>query len=142
MQLTRAADYALRVMIYLAGFPPGVRVSRTELAETTGCPEQFLSKVLQHLTRAGLVISHRGNSGGFELPEARAGASVLDVVQAVEGPLRLNLCLEHSEACERQSWCPVYSVWEQAQQAMNGVLSAASIRDLAQRVPGRLPHES
>src|ERR1017187_11014032 len=58
MQLTRAADYAVRVMIHLAGLPPGARVSRSELSVIAECPEQFLCKVLQNLTRAGLVISH------------------------------------------------------------------------------------
>ncbi len=55
MQLTRAADYAVRVMIHLAGLPPGTRVSRSELSAAAECPEQFLCKVLQNLTRAGLV---------------------------------------------------------------------------------------
>src|SRR5215469_1024906 len=110
MQLTRAADYAVRVMIHLAGLPAGTRSSRTELASAAGCPEQFLSKVLQNLTRAGLVISHRGNTGGFELPEARRHASVLDVVGAVEGPIRLNICLVQEQACDRRAWCPTYQV--------------------------------
>ena len=53
MQLTRAADYAVRVMIHLASLPPGARVSRSELSAAAECPEQFLCKVLQNLTRAG-----------------------------------------------------------------------------------------
>ena len=58
MQLTRAADYAVRVMMHMAGLPPGTRTSRTDLANAASCPEQFLSKVLQDLTHAGLVTSH------------------------------------------------------------------------------------
>ena len=108
MQLTRAADYAVRVMIHLAGLPPGSRASRGELAREAECPEQFLSKVLQSLTRAGLVISHRGNTGGFELPEANRGASILKVVQAIEGPVRLNLCLTSDHACGRQEACSAH----------------------------------
>src|SRR5690242_5157446 len=103
MQLTRAADYAVRVMIHMAGLPSGTRTSRTELAVAAGCPEQFLSKVLQDLTRAGLVVSHRGNTGGFELPPIHQSASMLEVVEAVEGPVRLNQCLTAVGACERQS---------------------------------------
>src|SRR6476646_651824 len=102
MQLTRAADYAVRVMIHLAGLPSGTRASRADLAEAAECPEQFLSKVLQNLTRAGLVISHRGNTGGFELPASHSSASVLEVVEAVEGPIRLNICLGGDDICERQ----------------------------------------
>jgi Rrf2 family protein len=137
MQLTRAADYAVRVMIHLAGLPPGMRASRGELARAAECPEQFLSKVLQSLTRAGLVISHRGNTGGFELPEANRGASVLNVVQAIEGPMRLNLCLGSEHACTRQEWCPARGVWAEAQEAMLGVLRSVSIDKLAEELAAR-----
>jgi len=133
MQLTRAADYAVRVMVHLAGLPPGARVSRGDLSIAAECPEQFLAKVLQSLTRAGLVISHRGNTGGFELDEFHRTASVLDVIEAVEGPVRLNLCLTSDHACTRQSWCPAHTVWADAQNAMLSVLRAATIDALARR---------
>ena len=131
MQLTRAADYAVRVMIHLAGLPPGARASRTDLATEAGCPEQFLSKVLQNLTRAGLVISHRGNTGGFELPDAHRDASILQVVEAVEGPVRLNVCLTSDSGCIRRGWCPAHPVWADAQEAMVVVLRRATIDRLA-----------
>lgn len=133
MQLTRAADYAVRVMIHLAGLPPGARVSRSELSAAAECPEQFLCKVLQNLTRAGLVISHRGNTGGFELEESHRNASVLEVVEAVEGPIRLNLCLTSDHACNRQGWCPAHGVWAEAQAALTQVLRAATIGFLAEQ---------
>jgi Rrf2 family protein len=133
MQLTRAADYAVRVMIHMAGLAPGTRTSRTELATAAGCPEQFLSKVLQDLTRAGLVVSHRGNTGGFELPPIHARASLLEIVEAVEGPVRLNLCLASSESCERQGWCAAHTVWGKAQEAMTAVLRSTAIEDLARQ---------
>jgi Rrf2 family protein len=133
MQLTRAADYAVRVMIHLAGLPPGTRVSRTELSTAAECPEQFLSKVLQNLTRAGLVVSRRGNTGGFELEEEHRTATLLQVVEAIEGPIRLNLCLTSDHACTRQGWCPAHSVWADAQRAMVGVLGGSTILELAKR---------
>ena len=135
MQLTRAADYAVRVMIHLAGMPPGSRASRAELATAAECPEQFLSKVLQNLTRAGLVISHRGNTGGFELPRMHRNASILDVVEAIEGPIRLNLCLISEHSCNRQEWCPAHGVWDEAQRAMAAVLKSATVGELAQVSP-------
>ena len=133
MQLTRAADYAVRVMVHLAGLPQGTRVSRGDLSIAADCPEQFLAKVLQSLTRAGLVISHRGNTGGFELDEQRRSASILEVIEAIEGPIRLNLCLTSDHACNRQGWCPAHTVWGDAQEAMIAVLRAAKIDVLAQR---------
>jgi Rrf2 family protein len=133
MQLTRAADYAVRVMIHLAGLPPSTRVSRSDLSAAAECPEQFLSKVLQHLTRAGLMISHRGNTGGFELETSHRSATLLEVVEAIEGPIKLNVCLTSDHGCNRQGWCPAHSIWAQAQQAMLAVLASANIADLADR---------
>jgi Rrf2 family protein len=137
MQLTRAADYAVRVMVHLAELPQGARVSRTDLSAAAECPEQFLSKVLQNLTRAGLVVSHRGNTGGFELEENHRAATLLEVVEAIEGPIRLNLCLTTDHGCSRQGWCPAHPVWVQAQQAMVAVLSSANIADLARSAQER-----
>ena len=136
MQLTRAADYAVRVMIHLAGMAPGTRASRAELAEAAGCPEQFLSKVLQNLTKRGLVLSRRGNTGGFELPPAHRSATMLEIMEAVEGPVRLNQCLDPDHPCHRQSWCPGHTVWVKAQTAMFDVLRAARIDALAKQVTG------
>jgi Rrf2 family protein len=137
MQLTRAADYAVRVMIHLAGLPPSTRASRAELADAAECPEQFLSKVLQSLTRAGLVLSHRGNTGGFELPNVHRSASLLEVVEAIEGPIRLNVCLNSDRACARQDWCPAHDVWVNAQSAVAQVLRSASINGMAQQATVR-----
>ncbi len=133
MQLTRAADYAVRVMVHLAGLPPETRASRSELAQAAECPDQFLSKVLQSLTRANLVVSHRGNTGGFELAAKALGTSLLEVVEAVEGPIRLNLCLVSERACTRQAWCPMHGVWADAQEAMTGVLGRVTISQMAQK---------
>jgi Rrf2 family protein len=137
MQLTRAADYAVRVMIHLAGFPPGTRVSRPELSTAAECPEQFLCKVLQSLTHAGLVVSHRGNTGGFELDERKRNASLLEIVEAIEGPIRLNLCLASDHGCSRQAWCPAHCVWADAQRALTTVLDHTTISDMAKRATGQ-----
>lgn len=138
MQLTRAADYAIRVMVYLAGLPSGTRTPRSDLAAAADCPEQFLSKVLQYLTRAGLVTSHRGNTGGFELPDAHRQASVFEIVEAVEGPIHLNVCTGGDHLCSRQEWCPVQPVWKEAQEKMLDVLRSARIHELAKTLPPRL----
>jgi len=140
MQLTRAADYAVRVMIHLAGLPPETRASRAELAVSAECPEQFLSKVLQSLTRAGLVLSHRGNTGGFELANLHRTATLLEVVEAIEGPMNLNVCLNSERACTRQEWCPAHDVWVNAQAAVSQVLRRSTIDELARQAAARRPN--
>jgi Rrf2 family protein len=131
MQLTRAADYAVRVMIHLVGRAGERRVSLPAVAAATGAPESFLSKVLQALTRAGLLISQRGQTGGFEVSALGRKASMRDVIEAVDGRIHLNVCLTSGQACARQDWCPAHPVWVRAQEAMLRVLEDARIEDLA-----------
>ena len=135
MQLTRAADYACRVMVHLAGLPSGSRASLPALAGAVEVPEQFLSKVLQMLGRSGLIQSQRGASGGFELAADPEAVSLLDIVEAVEGPMQLNICLGPGDGCVRTSRCAIHSVWVDAQAALVQVLRAATIGKLA-RAPG------
>lgn len=136
MQLTRAADYAVRVMIHLAAQPENQRTLLPALAKATDVPSSFLSKVLQTLVRAGLVASRRGQQGGFEILAKGRQASIRDVVEAVDGPISLNVCLLHGKGCERKSWCPAHHVWGDAQAAMLKVLSTAIISELADPPPG------
>ena len=67
MQLTRAADYAVRMMIHLATLPPGSRINRAALAAASSVPEPFVGKILQTLTKSGMIDSQRGMNGGFAL---------------------------------------------------------------------------
>jgi len=132
MQLTRAADYGVRVMIHLATLLPGHQRARLpDLARATSAPESFLSKVLQALCRAGFIVSQRGQSGGFEILPAGREASISAVIGAVDGPICLNLCVNHEANCKRKSFCPAHPVWARAQEAVMAVLNQASIAELA-----------
>jgi Rrf2 family protein len=132
MQLTRAADYAVRMMIHLATLPPDSRTNRAVLAAACEIPEPFVGKILQTLTRAGLIASHRGVNGGFGLTHRPDAVSLLDVVEAVEGPTLLNICIRPGDSCARKSWCPAHPVWVEAQHAMTAVLRRATLASLAQ----------
>jgi Rrf2 family protein len=137
MQLTRAADYATRVMIHLASRPPFERVLLPTLARETGAPESFLSKVLQALSRAKLITSRRGQFGGFEILAKGREASMREVIEAIDGPVYLNVCLIADGSCPRDSWCPAHPVWVRAQKAMLDVLSGALIAELASKSAAR-----
>lgn len=131
MQLTRAADYGVRVMVNLAKLPVRKRALLPALAEATGAPESFLSKVLQALARARLITSRRGPSGGFSISPRGRKASMREVIEAIDGPICLNVCLISGLSCARKAWCPAHPVWIEAQQAMLDVLSKALIAELA-----------
>jgi Rrf2 family protein len=141
MQLTRAADYGVRVMIHLATLNREERAMLSALAAATDAPESFLSKVLQALARAELISSRRGNSGGFAiLPRGRV-ASMHQVIEAIDGPICLNLCLVAGNKCDRKARCPAHPVWARAQQAMINVLKQATVSELASKpvAPRRSP---
>jgi Rrf2 family protein len=142
MQLTRAADYAVRVMIQLAVLPNDGRVSLPSLARATGAPESFLSKVLQTLARAGIISSRRGQAGGFRITPRGRQASMREVIEAIDGVICLNVCLMHGRSCPRKARCPAHPIWVRAQQAMLQVLSNASIAAMAtQASPARPGHQ-
>ena len=130
MQLTRAADYAVRVMILLASRPEGAIVSKSLLANASEAPESFLSKILQTLARAGLIEARRGVAGGFSLLPRGRRATLLDVVESIDGPIALNVCLTSGHSCDRQPECAAHRVWLRAQSAMLAVLSEAKIMEM------------
>jgi Rrf2 family protein len=136
MQLTRAADYGVRVMIHLASADPRLRSSLTELADAAEVSPAFLSKVLQRLVRSGLVASRRGKKGGFELLDRGRAASLLDILQALEGVPELNVCLL-SGGCHRSTWCAAHSVWQEVQTRMREVLSATTLGQLVAKTRAR-----
>ena len=128
--VTRAADYALRATLVLAGLPPGARLCLSDLAGECDVPPAYLYKVLQSLARGGLLAAHRGVTGGYELAPGARDASVLDVVEAVNGLPMLNSCVL-SGGCHRAPTCPAHPVWHEAQARLREVLAGARLADLA-----------
>lgn len=133
MQLTRAADYGVRVMVHLAMLPEGKRALLPDLAGATDAPGSFLSKVLQALAHAEMISSRRGKTGGFAILPRGRDASMRQVIEAIDGPVSLNVCLDGGKDCERKSWCPAHAVWARAQRAMMDVLMSISVTEMAAR---------
>ena len=131
MQITRTADYGVRVMTHLAMRPHGARLTVEELADESDASAAFVGKILQRLVGARLVVSHRGYAGGFELARVASSISMLDIVSALEGPLCLNACLPGGASCDRKAWCGAHGVWANAQSALASVLALESLERLA-----------
>lgn len=131
MQINRATDYAVRIAIHLAAVPLSIKVPGSALAQAIGAPESFVSKVLQQMAQAGLVTSHRGMRGGFHLARPATQISLLEIVEAIEGPTQLNLCVPQGPNCDRKAWCGAHRVWAEAEAALVKVLRKASVGELA-----------
>ncbi|MGQ9586273.1 MAG: RrF2 family transcriptional regulator [Anaerolineae bacterium] len=131
--ITRQADYAARVVLDLSMQPPGAWTTTREIAERRLIPGQLVRQVIAQLVRAGLIRSRRGNEGGVSLARSPADISLLDVVQAMEGSLLLNLCVEDPQECPLSQGCPVRKVWVRAQEALEDFLRHETFDLLAQR---------
>ena len=135
MQLKREADYAVRVMVHLASLPQEKRVFLPDLARATAAPESFLSKVMQALAHKEFVDSRRGKRGGFVILPRGRSATMRDVIEAIDGPICLNVCLNGGKDCEHKQWCPTHPVWVRAQRAMVDVLMSVTVSAMAVKRP-------
>ena len=131
MQITRTADYGIRVLTHLAMLPAGTRLTAAELAGESRASVTFVAKILQRLVASRLVVSHRGFEGGFELGRDPRSVSVLDIITALDGPLCLNECLPGGAGCEGSAWCAAHDGWARAQSALASVLAAETLDRLA-----------
>jgi Rrf2 family protein len=122
-------------MIYLASIEAEVVVPFREVARQMDIPEDFLAKILKTLVDAGMVKSTRGPHGGYALARAAADISFLDIIEAVEGPIAMNVCLEEDDGCKHSNSCTMVHVWREGQQKMLDVYRAAKLSDLAAK-PG------
>lgn len=112
MQLSRKADYALRGVRHLATLPKGQLGSINSIAEAEAIPREFLAKILKDLTRSGILVSYQGVTGGYRLSRTAKEISYLDVIEAIEGPIHINLCTEGPDCgCEQYNGCSFRSFW-------------------------------
>jgi len=131
LRISRKIDYGLRAMIYLASIPNDSVVPFREIARQMDVPEDFLAKILKTLVDQGLVRSTRGPHGGYALAKIPADISFLDVIEAVEGPVALNVCLDGEDACGHSTACTMVSVWRIGQERMLDVYRQAKLSELA-----------
>jgi Rrf2 family protein len=115
MQITRQADYAVRAVYYLAQMGPERRAATSQIAEVQQIPPSFLAKIVSQLSVAGLLQTSRGARGGVSLAKSPEQISLLDVVEAIDGPILLNECVLNSSVCTFGEDCPLRPTWCDAQ---------------------------
>ena len=129
IRLTKQADYGIVLMSQLALTG---QTAAAELALQTHLPPAMVSKMLKMLARAGLLGSHRGVHGGYELARPAAEISVAHVIFALEGPIALTQCSEHSDdECSYEAFCRVRENWQRIDRAVRRALEGVTIEDMA-----------
>ncbi|NJC87259.1 MAG: Rrf2 family transcriptional regulator [Desulfuromonas sp.] len=138
MIITRATEYAIRAVLYMACQPQGEIIFKKDICRAQEITPAFLTKILQPLIKEGIVGSQRGVGGGFYLAKPAAEINLFDIVKTQEGPLYLNQCLIKEGYCGREFFCPVHGAWKEIRTELVTTLSRYDFAMLASR-QGELP---
>ena len=136
MRVSAKADYALRALIEIAVRTDGTAVSAEQLGKAQGIPHGFLQAILADLRRADIVVSQRGQSGGWRMGRPATDVTVADVIRAVDGPLVSVYGLRPESVTYNDTADVLQHVWIAARRSLRMVFEQVTIQDLAD---GRLP---
>ncbi len=131
LRLSKKADYALLAVRHLAAAQGRDAVPAREVAEAHDIPLELLAKVLQQLVRVRLLESHQGIRGGYALARPARAISVVDVIQAIDGPLTVTACSEVDHSCDQYSKCNIRDPLWKIKDRIVSALAATSIAELA-----------
>lgn len=133
MKITRAVDYGMRGVLYMSMQPEGQMCLLSEICKEQGVPQSFMAKIFQSLSRARIIKSYRGVKGGFALARPPKDISMKEVMEAIEGPMNINICVSGDGDCHRENFCPATSIWKELQESIEDVLNNCSFEDLARK---------
>ena len=129
-QISRRVDYAVRIMIELGLQPTDSFLSARRLSARTAVPKAFLHKITADLVRADLVFTQTGPSGGLALLKDVNDVDLLQIIEAMDGPVCLNVCLVRPHECNRDRFCPAHGVWGQLQMMIVAELRKSTLAAL------------
>ena len=130
LRLSKKTDYALMAMKYLAS-DPGRAASAREIGETYDIPVELMATVLTRLVRSGLLTSHQGVHGGYELAQPPAAISLAAVIEVIDGPLTLTACAPGDDRCDQFSTCNVRDPLRRVRDRIVAILAECSIAEMA-----------
>ncbi len=132
MQITHQADYAIRTMFYLSKLDSNQRVATSQIASEYKIPPSFLTKIISQLSIAGLIHTSRGARGGITLARTPENISLLDVIQAIDGPVALNECVQEPGICPFTPDCVMHNFWIEASDELNTRLRSTTFARLVE----------
>lgn len=136
MKISTKGRYALRVMIDLAGRPAGAVISLRDISQRQGITLKYLEQIIPLLSRAGLLKSVRGSSGGYRLTRPAAEYTAGEILRAVEGSLVPVACLEDEpNRCPRCNECKTLPFWQGLARVIDNYVDGVTLEDLLHGVP-------
>ena len=125
---SKTCEYAIRAVIFIAQKSEfGVNVGIREIAKGISSPEHFIAKILQDLSRKGLVQSIKGPNGGFYLDESSKKHTLADIVKAVDGDHLFTDCALGLKNCSENKPCPLHDEFKSIRTRMHNILQSATV---------------
>lgn len=138
LRLTKKADYGLMALKFLAEHPEAPSQSAKDIADAYGIPPQLLAKILQRLTKVGLLRSHAGINGGYSLSRSAREITAFEVIHAIDGPLFITSCGTADgpgRTCDLHDDCTIKEPMRKVNDSIVEVLRAIRIGDLVDAQP-------
>jgi Rrf2 family protein len=130
LQISRQTEYGVRALLDLASFPPGSRLQTSDIAQRQAIPESYLIKIINRLAQVELLQTYRGNEGGIALARPAEQISMLEVIQALEGKINLNVCSREPAHCDISNQCLARPMWAGLQNVFEQYLESLKLSDL------------
>lgn len=129
IRVSKLTDYAIVLLAHLAQSERTLNAQ--ELATRSSVPLPTVSKLCKELSKAGLVVSHRGRLGGYGLSRAADRITVAEIVEALEGPIALTECSQGVQSCDLEATCLAKASWDPVTRAIHGALSGLALSAIA-----------
>ena len=139
LRLSKKTDYALLALQHLAREGTSGVASTRAISGRFDIPLELLAKILQQLARTGLIAAHKGMHGGYHLARSAGAISIADVVQAIDGPMRLTACSPRDEDCDQFAVCTVRDPLWRVRERILSVLETVTVADLTESGPHAVP---
>jgi len=130
MQISKEADYALRAVLYLSRLDDSQQIATSKIAAQQRIPSSFLAKIVARLSSAGIIRTSRGARGGISLARPGEQVSVLEVIEAIDGPIAVNACVLHPGECHFSETCTLHDIFCEAQEILVGKLKQTTFDQL------------
>jgi Rrf2 family protein len=135
LKLNRETDYAIRVILALAKYPPGSIIPSQSIRDEMNLPEALSIQIISHLAHQNILKTYPGRKGGIQLAISPEKVTLHDIVEIMEGPIILSECLEEDHHCDLSPSCPVQKRWIKLQFKVVKELREINFQDLIKDTP-------
>jgi Rrf2 family transcriptional regulator, iron-sulfur cluster assembly transcription factor len=126
---SKKCELAIQAVLYLSSLNIGETKNAKAISKALIVPKEFVSKVLQSLTKSGIVKSHKGKNGGFLLGKPSNEIRLIEIILAIDGPELFEKCVLGFSDCSDDNPCPLHSKWEKLRNEIYGMFSTSNLED-------------